>query len=393
MINLLKLKNFKAFENLSLELKNLTLMTGLNGMGKSSVLQSLLLLRQSYQQRLLTQGLALNGDLVKIGTGKDALFEGAETDEISIEIGFDKKLVSNLNWIYQYDRQSDVIAAKSTPSVIQEIHYLSLFNDLFHYLQSERLGPRTVYPMSDYAVGEHFQIGISGEYTSHFLSLFGDREIHTIGNIDRNTDSRETTKKQPKPTIHPRSTSLKLLNVVEAWLGEISPGTRLKIVDNPDIDLMNLQYSFAVNKELTNQYRATNVGFGISYVLPIIVAVLASPPGSIVLIENPEAYLHPKGQSKIGELLALAASYGVQIILETHSDHVLNGIRLAVHDGKISPEDVQLHYFYREDKKGNLATEVISPNIDRRGRIDRWPDGFFDEWEKTLDNLLEPVKE
>jgi predicted ATPase len=121
--------------------------------------------------------------------------------------------------------------------------------------------------------------------------------------------------------------------------------------------------------------------------------VLASPPGTLILIENPEAHLHPKGQAKMGELLALAASCGVQVVIETHSDHVLNGIRLAVHGGKLDPKDVQLHYFQRQEKQGQAFTEVVSPRIDRNGRIDKWPDGFFDEWDKSLDALLEPAVE
>ncbi|WP_338044553.1 AAA family ATPase [Nostoc edaphicum] len=118
--------------------------------------------------------------------------------------------------------------------------------------------------------------------------------------------------------------------------------------------------------------------------------VLASEPDTLILVENPEAHLHPRGQTKMGELLALAASCGVQVVIETHSDHVLNGIRLAVHSGKLEPEDVQLHYFQRQEKQGQIFTEVVSPRIDRNGRIDRWPDGFFDEWEKNLITLLKP---
>jgi predicted ATPase len=95
----------------------------------------------------------------------------------------------------------------------------------------------------------------------------------------------------------------------------------------------------------------------------------------------------------MGELLALAASCGVQVVIETHSDHVLNGIRLAVHGGKLNPKDVQLHYFQRKNKKGQAFTDVVSPHIDRNGRIDQWPDGFFDEWDKSLDALLEPAVE
>ena len=97
----------------------------------------------------------------------------------------------------------------------------------------------------------------------------------------------------------------------------------------------------------SNKYRATNVGFGLSYVFPVIVAALAARAGDLLIIENPEAHIHPKGQMRLGQLLSLAAASGVQVVIETHSDHVLNGIRLAVHERKISHEIVRLHFFER----------------------------------------------
>jgi predicted ATPase len=88
--------------------------------------------------------------------------------------------------------------------------------------------------------------------------------------------------------------------------------------------------------------------------------------------------------------MARAASCGIQVIVETHSDHVLNGIRLAVHGGQLSPESVYLHFFDRKPQNDQACAEVISPRIDRNGRIDRWPEGFFDEWDKSLEALLGP---
>jgi len=156
------------------------------------------------------------------------------------------------------------------------------------------------------------------------------------------------------------------------------------------MDLVSLQYSFTSGKMVSNAYRSTNVGFGITYTLPVLVALLSAEPGTILLLENPEAHLHPQGQVRIGELIARAAHGGVQVLLETHSDHVLNGIRLAVHSGKIPPDKVKLHYFRREERNGQAYVEVLLPQIDRDGRIDQWPDGFFDQWDKSLEGLLQP---
>jgi predicted ATPase len=107
------------------------------------------------------------------------------------------------------------------------------------------------------------------------------------------------------------------------------------------------------------------------------------------MIENPEAHLHPSGQSRIGEMLALTASSGVQVITETHSDHVLNGIRLAAKSGKIDPSNVELHFFERGFDRESNETRIITPKMDKNGRLDRWPKGFFDEWDKSVDGLLD----
>ena len=395
MIYSLHLKNFKPFEDQLLEFRQLTLLSGLNGMGKSSALQSLLLLRQSYQQRLLqTKRLALNGDLVRIGTAKDALFEDAKQESIGFKLIVEHLERRTWEWNFRYDQKVDVLRTDIAPRT-QEIHDFSLFSNYFHYLQAERLGPRNVFEKSDYLVRQNFQIGSRGEYAEHFLSVFGDNRINTIG-LDQKISQTvpkalERLKQDEQSKLrHPNEKPLLLKNQVKAWMREISPGTRIHVEPLEGVDLMSLRYSFEMGKEVTSRYRDTNVGFGITYTLPVIVAVLASIPGSLIIVENPEAHLHPKGQTKMGELLALAASSGIQVVIETHSDHVLNGIRLAVHDGKLEPEDVQLHYFQRQEKEGRAFTEVVSPRIDCNGRIDQWPDGFFDEWEKNLITLLKP---
>jgi len=85
------------------------------------------------------------------------------------------------------------------------------------------------------------------------------------------------------------------------------------------------------------------------------------------------------GQSQIGRFLAKMAAAGVQIMLETHSDHVLNGIRLALRDGVIAPEQTQIHFF-----TPSKSAPVISPQVDKQGNLSEWPVGFFDQSEKDL---------
>lgn len=152
------------------------------------------------------------------------------------------------------------------------------------------------------------------------------------------------------------------------------------------MDLVNLEFSFVRSGLPSMNYRPTNVGFGLTYSLPVFVAVLSATPGSLIMIENPEAHLHPRGQAAMGRFLALAAANGLQVLIETHSDHVLNGIRIAVKDQIVNPREVALHFFDRSVTAP--CCTVATPIIDGDGRLDQWPDGFFDEWEKGLAKLL-----
>lgn len=366
MIESIQLENFKCFEKQRVVLRPLTLLAGLNSSGKSTIIQALLLLRQSYLESLLPQvGLTLNGKLAQLGTARDVLFEEADVDEIAFELQDD--LPALLSVRFAYRQESDVLAAVA--QVQGEVWKTSLFCDRFQYLRAERIGPRTSFEMSDYEVRHHRQLGPSGEFTAHFLSLFGSQSVELEG------------------LRHPAATSNTLKSQVEAWMTEVSPGMRLTFSHHAEMDLMTFAVSYLFGHQVASvEYRPTNVGFGITYALPIVVAVLSAYRGSLVIVENPEAHLHPRGQVKMGELLALASAAGIQILIETHSDHVLNGIRLAVHDRKADPSNVAL--YHSKWNPGGKSPSFSLLSLDDTGRVSEWPEGFFDEIERSLDHLL-----
>ena len=126
------------------------------------------------------------------------------------------------------------------------------------------------------------------------------------------------------------------------------------------------------------------MAFGNTYILPIVLAVLTAPRDSLIIIENPEAHLHPKAQLRIGELLSIAAQNGVQIIIETHSDHLLNGIRKSAKDNSIEASNVAI--FYVEESDGEHGKTEITLNQD--GSLNQWPKGFFDEWERAMSDIM-----
>lgn len=358
MIRQLTLKNFKCFQgSFDFDLAPLTLLAGVNGVGKSSLLQALLLVRQSH---LGGDEVRLNGDLLELGQSTDAFCAEAEDDELHIGM---TTADTTLDWRYRFEE--DGFSVVAAPDAVESC---ALFRPDCHYICADRWGPRRLLPMSEHDIGLG-NLGKFGEYAAHYLVTYGERLVPEINDrlpLRRPEDGKD------------------LLHQVQEWLNEISPGTRLEPKAFKEVDGSTLTFAFRGPVGYSRGYRATNVGFGLSYTLPVIVALLSLPPGGLVMLENPEAHLHPRGQTTIGRLIALVAAAGVQVILETHSDHVLNGIRIAVREGVLPAAEVALHYFSRSDAG---VVEVEKPRIDADGKIDKWPEGFFDEGIKSLASL------
>lgn len=370
MITSIYIKNFKAFKEAELAPSNLTLLAGLNGMGKTSFIQSLLLLRQSYEKKTLPdKGLFLNGDYLTIGEGKDAYAMNGEGDTIAFELEWDEKF--DVTFEFSYSPNSDLQPIKSFNKTDSFDPFITaLFNKNFQYLNAERLSPRVLFPTSVYHVEELHSLGSKGEYTAHFIAV-NQRETIPI-----------------KELRHPSTRISSLLSQLDAWMSELTPGVSLNTVVHRDMNVVKLSYKFETPEGYTEEFKPVNVGFGLTYVLPVVTAVLASAPGDLLIIENPESHLHPAGQAVIGRICALAAEKGVQIFLETHSDHILNSIRVAVKKKILSPQHAAVYFFERDSNAKEHKVDIIQPFIDENGRLDKTPVGFFDEWGKQLDELI-----
>lgn len=369
MITNIYLKNFKAFPEIEIAPSGLNIFTGINGMGKSTFLQSLLLIRQSYRQNtLLDKGLLLNGEYIEIGKGKDVYsMYGSDDNLVIFEMEWDNSI--ELLGEFEYQDNFDLLPTHKLKLSDQEkIFQQALFTNNFQYLNAERLSPQTFFPASAYHIEQLNSLGNKGEFTAHFIAKNQFQHI-PIKNL-----------------AHPKAKSLALLAQVDAWMGDVSPNVRLSSFLYDEFDIARLSYKFEIGDELTDEFKPTNVGFGLTYILPVVTAVLFAKPGDLLIIENPESHLHPQGQARLGKLFAMAAENGVQLFIETHSDHVLNGVRVAAKNKNISPENVGLFFFERDSEEH--MTEIIQPFLDENGRIDQWPQGFFDEWGNQLDELL-----
>ena len=368
MLDYIKLKNFKCFEQLYVELSNLNVLAGINSMGKSSVIQAILLLRQTFDMGMIHEGLHLNGELTQMGAGYDLLNRDSDEDQVELRLGVDD---DELFWSYDYSKDSDYQKIRETNSISADMNRINIFTPNFCYISADRLGPRKYYRQSYHEIHDKNQLGKRGELSADYLAKRG-RE-------DR-VENRSVLFEGQKSEL--------LLNQTEAWLSVISPGVHIDYREYQEAGIVGLEYK--VNH---SEYSPVNIGFGISHVLPVIIGILKAKKDDLLIIENPEAHLHPKGQRKMGEMIARAASGGVLIILETHSDHILNGIRLSVKKNIIHRNYVRLNYFYqRIERNYTLGEKIIhdkcSPAILEDGSLSDWPDGFFDEWDKALFELL-----
>ena len=388
MIDKISITNFKAFASASIRLAPYTLLSGLNSSGKSTVLQALALLRQADVQGLLGDysdfpdgrpgGFPLNGELVELGTGQDILHEDyASEDGNEPEIGFGLSAgqAASFEWRARYGREDDLLplTACEPDTIFREAHReeetdFTLFNAGFQYLRADRINPAATYPRSHEMSVRRGFLGTRGEYTIDYLRNFQDEAVEF-------------------PNLHHPAASPRLLDQVEAWMGEICPGVKIEASAIEQTDLVRLGFQFTREGKLTtNPRRPTNVGFGLTYVLPIVIACLTAKPGAMILLENPEAHVHPQGQSAMARLTCAAASAGTQLVVETHSDHILNGVRLAVKHRLLPADDVCLHYFQRNV---DGVIDITSPTVGPDGMLSHWPSGFFDEWDRSLDQLLD----
>jgi len=138
----------------------------------------------------------------------------------------------------------------------------------------------------------------------------------------------------------------------------------------------------------TNRFKPINVGFGISYALPIVTSLLSAKPGELIIIENPESHIHPRGQAELGKLIALVGMNDVQIIVETHSDHILNGIRVAVKENPELRKNVILFYFDKIVSDTEQYSKIQEIEIDKNGELSDYPENLLDEWSNQLVKLV-----
>ena len=368
MIKEIGIENYKIHDRLQLDLSNLTILTGVNSSGKSSVIQALLLLRQSNDRNVLKDGLQLNGDYCRVGLAKDVICRYSETGDLGFRFATDDG--GKYEWKFKIDKGNDFNRdyIPLTEGCEAQGQSFSLFGKNFHYISAARWASKESYPMDSHAVEGLRRLSLQNgqcELAVHYLDYYNKEQV------------------EHKLMIHPQSDGTLL---TEASLWESDMGMRLEVVPkNLGGTTYGLYYKYD-DPLYAEETRADNVGFGLSYALPIIIALLSTPKGGLVVIENPEAHLHPKAVAKMAELISLAAVSGVQVIVETHSDHIINGIMVQI--SKHTFCDFMPHVYFMQKRDESLAYDPVKLEITEEGNIINPPKDFFDQIELDLGAII-----
>lgn len=377
MIKSIVLQNFKCFKDTKeVPLRQITLLTGSNGRGKSSIFQAMLLLAQSSSLGKNIESLKLNGRFVTLGTFEDVLRKHTDDGILSIELTSDDASENKVKFVcevdskthrkaqfrhfYVYDRQGEEVDLMEQAGQDKSVHFegrvmqasssVTLLGQLTNvlYVSADRRGPTSYVEQFD---NEDIDpVGVHGEYA-----------INTL--YDKKA----------------------LLDAVKSDLSSVMGGASL------DANVLNDDYIELLidSKDGQEGFKPINVGFGYSYILPIIVATHIAEPNSKIFIENPEAHLHPGAQSRLMDMLMrLAKEKNLQLFIETHSDHIINALRIAVKQQKfaVNSDDASIIHITREE--GALEPHIWPIKINDKGDFNEYPKDLQEEWGLQMIQLL-----
>ena len=479
IIRNISVKNFKSLKDTgTLNLKPITLLVGPNSSGKTALLQTILMLKQTLESRNIEAPLILRGRYVDLSSFRDVIFRHNVKDDIEISLGFSQialrrvmtphgiiyersRAYRNVMWLIKfgvgYEEESgrldqrymefsiypkteepeksirfdgEKIVIKEGGATPYEFKkqievekrnflYIPLIPPLTYYIhESERikkelkkLKDKTTKMQDKKSERKVELLEREMKFYETRIKRFGEMNVEQIKTIDRLMQAlRDCFTYVPRFLIeetyyigplreypqryyiasgeYPRDVGLRGEHTAEViyydfrrkhtqyeklkyWMKEMNLAHDVKI--SPVAEGL---YTLSItDPNVKIEVSLTDIGFGASQLLPIIVEGIYANEGSLLLIEQPEIHLHPKLQTALMDFFIDIAKEGKQAIVETHSEHLILRLQRRIAEGKLSHTDVAVYYF-ESSENGSKITEV---EIDKNGTIKTWPKGFFEE--------------
>ena len=399
MITELRAQNFKSWQDTgALQFAPLTGLFGANSSGKTSILQVLLMLKQTVEQPSDWNEPLYFGDeqsLVNLGNFDAVIHKHKQNLSLNISVSWKSSTVADINKYIRFhslkfpshvemmppgqgDRAPSEEISFSTNIAWSTVTNFYYATDLYRFdVQQPDLfrcyGLRT-------ALAQIMEI--FSRFEEDFENLFS--RIFYLGPLREHPRRRYPWKgdhpkgigqygeKTTSALLSGRIRRLPVDEQIPKWL------QRLELIDSYDVQPV---FDTGGNYELlVKQYKdgpevpLTDVGFGVSQVLPVLILCYYAPEGSILILEQPEAHLHPKVQSELADVLIdVVKNRNVQIILESHSAHLLHRLQRRIAEEQISADDTALYFCQINDG----TSEIERLKVDEYGNIRNWPQNFF----------------
>jgi predicted ATPase len=409
-ISRIAVRGFKSIaDEQQIELRPLTLLAGANSSGKSSLMQPVLLLKQTLEAPSDPGALRLDGPNVRF-TSSDQLFSqiSGKTPESEFSVGIELSDAAHLEILFKYEKaegfeiglmtysdsfeksrlrpgmsQDEILSA--VPTIYKRIAsserkhaeedlYWSVYRDRC-FLEFALYGQETKLP--EFAFGVHY----ADRFARQLQGL-----IHLPGL--RGNPQRTYPRRAAGP-LFPGTFEDYVASIISQWQSKGDTrlsrlGTALedvgltwkveaRSVDDTQVELRvgRLVHSRAEGDH--DMVSIADVGFGVSQSLPVLVALIVAEPGQVVYLEQPEMHLHPRAQRRLAHVLADAANRGVIVVAETHSALLLREVQTLVATGKLSTDKVKLHWVQRQE---DGRTVVTPADLDENGAYGDWPEDF-----------------
>jgi hypothetical protein len=401
-------------------IRPLTILAGVNSSGKSSIMQPLLLLKQTLEAGYDPGPLLLQGPNLKFTSADQLLARAGKQSSATFEVGVRLNAGEAFQTRFRKEHKAgfgieemEIVRAGQTirlePGMSPTEILKSGVTKGKEHMQSAAQGygegrweitrERCVLELSWVARGREGMPFVATDHTAVLLQAVVPEVIHLPGlrgNPERTYPATAVGPSYPgtfekyaasvvsewmendDDVLHELNAELKLLRLTGGVSAARKNGVQIELQVGRLPDVPPTRPEDRVN--------IADVGVGVSQTLPILVALHAAKRGQLVYVEQPETHLHPRAQFALAQVLASAAKRGVRVVVETHSSILLLGVQTLVAEGSLEPDKVKLHWFER-DKAGR--THVRSGELDEAGRFGDWPEDFDDVALETQKKYLD----
>ena len=403
-ITKIAVSGFKSLaEECAIDIRPLTILAGANSSGKSSIMQPLLMLKQTLEAPYDPGPLLIEGPNVQFTLAEQFLSkligeERADCFQIGIETRDSeffssvrtifKKGQSEIELVEMTDKSGSVARPSGRPK------HITLYPEM-PIEEIEALADQNLIPEASNAVRRSRCFLYPEQHPGGYVSVAGAASLH---HHIFNSIHLPGLRNNPERTYKPASTGPRYPGTFENYVASIIHEWQ-ETIDERLETLADALHTLGLTGQVgtkkigdtrielqvgrlrddrtseTDMVSIADVGIGVSQVLPVLVALIVAEPGQLVYLEQPELHLHPRAQVALAQVLADAAKRGVRVVAETHSSLLLLAVQTLVAEGDLSPELVKLHWFTRGE---DGTTKIDTADLDEVGAYGDWPEDFDD---------------